>query len=122
MNPAEEYHKRLKVRAERVEHYKKLDHLIGNARLGVGLVFFAVVWATIGPRLISGWWALMPVAAFVVLVARHEHVPALVRHLNSDVRVALRILIRLKNVSLMRWASSGCTSESRFCPANSSGE
>jgi hypothetical protein len=103
VNPSEEYHKRLKVCAERVEHYKKLDHLIGNARLGVGLVFFAVVWATIGPGLISGWWVLMPIVAFVILVARHEHVRALGRRAKRSVLFYERGLARIED----RWIGTG---------------
>ena len=44
MNPSEEYKRRLEERKKKVEHYKKLDLGIGNARLITGLVFFAGLW------------------------------------------------------------------------------
>jgi hypothetical protein len=72
VNPSEEYQRRLGERRQKVERYKKLDLQIGNMRLGAGLIFFAVVFLAVGPQIVSGWWVLVPIAAFVALVVRHE--------------------------------------------------
>jgi len=99
VNPSEEYKRRLEARNRLVEHYKKLDLLIGNLRLVTGIVFVAVVWLAAGLHVISGWWTLLPIATFVVLVARHERIRALGRRTQRAAAFYERGLARIED----RW-------------------
>src|SRR5262249_42132842 len=58
-----------------------------------------MVWLAAGSRVISGWWVLLPVLVFVVLVARHEHVRALGRRMQRAVAFYERGLARIED----RW-------------------
>ena len=95
MNPTEEYRRRLQARRDTVEHYKRLDRLIGNARLIVGLTFFLAVWLAAGPHAVSGWWVFLPLVVFVVLVARTERVRASGRQAQRSVVYYERGLARI---------------------------
>ena len=109
MNPSEEYKRRLEARNRKVEHYKKLDLLIGNLRLATGIVFFAVLWLAAGPRVISGWWLLLPIVVFVVLVERHEYVRGLGRRMQRAAAFYERGLARIED----RWMSVGAVYDRR---------
>ncbi len=103
MNPSEEYKRRLEARNKLVEHYKRLDHLVGNARLVTGIVFFIVVWLAAGPHVISGWWVLVPIVVFIVLVARHERIRAQGRRLQRAAAFYEKGLARVED----RWIGTG---------------
>jgi MutS domain V/MutS domain III len=103
VSPSEEYKRRLEARNKMVEHYKRLDHLIGNVRLITGIVFLVTVWLAAGPGVFSGWWILLPVGVFIVLVARHEHVRALGRRTQRAAAFYERGLARIED----RWMGSG---------------
>ena len=103
MNPSEEYQRRLSQRRQLVERYKKLDLLIGNARLGAGIIFFIVVLLSAGLHVLSGWWVLVPIAAFVILVARNERVRELGRKAQRSVLFYERGLARIED----RWIGTG---------------
>jgi hypothetical protein len=103
VSPSEEYNRRLEARNKLVEHYKRLDHLIGNLRLVTGIVFFLMLWLAAGPGVFSGWWLLLPVGVFIVLVARHERVRALGRRTQRAAAFYERGLARIED----RWMGSG---------------
>jgi hypothetical protein len=99
VNPSEEYKRRLEARNLRVAHYKKLDLRIGNLRFITGILFLVVAWLAAGPRTISGWWVLLPIVAFVVLVVRHERIRALGRRMQRAAAFYERGLARIED----RW-------------------
>lgn len=101
MNPSDEYKRRLDARNRMVEHYKKLDILIGNVRLATGLVFFAILWLAAGPKTVSGWWLLLPVVIFIVLVASHERIRMLGRRTQRAAAFYEKGLARIED----RWMS-----------------
>ena len=103
MNPSEEYQRRCQARVKAVENYRRLDHLVGNARLGAGIAFFVSVWLAAGPHTVSVWWVLLPVAAFVGLVAYHERLQALGRQAKRSVAFYERALARIED----RWMGTG---------------
>jgi hypothetical protein len=103
VNSSQEYQRRLQARRDTVEHYKRLDHLIGNARLITGLAFIFSVWLAAGPHFISGWWTLLPLVAFVVLVARNERVRASGRQAQRSVKYYERGLARIQD----QWIGTG---------------
>jgi len=76
VSPAQEYKRRLEARNKTVEHFKRLEIVVGNLRLITGIAFFAIVWLAAGPQLISGWIVLLPIVVFIGLVARHERIRA----------------------------------------------
>ncbi|HEY2383883.1 MAG TPA: DNA mismatch repair protein MutS [Terriglobia bacterium] len=103
MNPSEEYQRRLSARQQKVERYRKLDHLIGNIRLGAGFTFFLLIWLAAGPGVVSGWWLLVPIIAFIVLVARHERIRYLARQAQRSVAFYERGVARIED----RWIGTG---------------
>jgi hypothetical protein len=103
VNPAEDYQRRLQARRATVEHYKRLDRLIGNARLIVGVVFILTVWLALGPNFISGWWSLLPLIAFVVLVASNERIRTSGRQAQRSVKYYERGLARIQD----QWIGTG---------------
>jgi len=50
------------------------ERLVGNGKLLIFLVGLVVGWLAFALHWISGWWLLLPVAGFVVLLLRHERV------------------------------------------------
>ncbi len=103
MSPTEDYRRRLQARRDTVEQYKRLDRLIGNARLIVGLTFFLAIWLAAGPHVVSGWWVFLPLVVFVVLVARTERVRASGRQAQRSVVYYERGLARIED----QWIGSG---------------
>jgi len=101
VKPSEEYKRRLDARNRLVEHYKKLDLLVGRLRLVTGLVFVAVFWLAAELHLISGWWIFLPIGAFVALVARHERIRTLGRQTQRAAAFYERGLARIED----RWIS-----------------
>jgi len=102
VNPSEEYKRRLEARNRMVEHYRKLDHFIGNLRLITGIVFFAALGLATGPGFISGWWVLVPIIAFAALVVYHERVRAQARQMQRAAVFYERGLARIED----RWIGS----------------
>ena len=112
MNPSEEYKSRLEARNKMVERYKRLDLVVGNMRLVTGVVFFGMAWLAVGPRVISGWWLLLPIAIFIVLVARHERIRALGRRTQRAAAFYERGLARIED----RWMSGAIAGGARASP------
>lgn len=103
MSPSEDYQRRLIERRKTVEHYRKLDLRIGNTRLAVGVLFFTSVWLSIRPHIISGWWTLVPIIAFIVLVGWHERVRHSGHQAQRSVLFYERGIARIED----RWTGSG---------------
>jgi hypothetical protein len=102
VNPSEEYQRRVQARRDTVARYQRQDHLIGNIRLITGLIFFALAGLAVRATL-SGWWLVLPLVAFVVLVARHERVRDLVKRTQRSVAFYERGLARIED----RWVGTG---------------
>lgn len=113
MNPSEDYRRRLDARRAAVADYQRQDHVIGNVRLVSGLIFFALIGLAFR-SVVSGWWILVPLAAFIVLVARHEHIRELARRMKRSVAFYERGLARIED----RWAGSGDPGRAYFDEAH----
>jgi hypothetical protein len=72
--PAKEYRQRLEERRQRAAALARQERLIGNARVAVFLAGLGLAWLALGAHRISAWWLALPVAAYVVLLVRHEQV------------------------------------------------
>ena len=116
MNPSEEYKRRLEARNRKVEHYKKLDLLVGNLRLATGAGFFVMVWLAAGPHFISGWWLLLPIGTFVALVVRHEQIRASGRRTRRAAGYYERGLARIED----RWTTAGAVYDRPYSEINPS--
>lgn len=113
MNPSEEYRRRLDARRATIARYQRQDHLFGNARLVTGLIFFALV-GLVFRSVLSGWWLLLPLVAFVVLVARNERVRELAKQTQRSVAFYERGLARIED----RWAGTGDPGRAYFDEAH----
>jgi hypothetical protein len=110
VNPAQEYKRRLDDRNTTAEHYKMLDHRIGNFRLTTGIVFFVIAGLAAGPHFVSGWWLLLPLIVFIGLVAQHEKIRLQARRAYRAVAFYERGLARIED----RWMSAPTTAERPF--------
>jgi len=96
-NPIEEYRSRLDGRRDEVRSCQRLDQLVANLRLGAAIGFFATIWVAFGARALSGWWTLLPLAAFVALVVYHDRVYRMGRRANRAVAFYERGLARVED-------------------------
>lgn len=72
--PSEEYKRRLAANEASVRHFEKLHARMGGARLALAAMGIAIAWAALYSRVIAAAWVLVPIAAFVTLVAYHQTV------------------------------------------------
>lgn len=72
--PHEEYTRRLQERQQRSRLLAHQERLVGNGKLVVFLLGLVVAWLAFGMHLLSGWFLLLPLAVFVVLLFQHEQV------------------------------------------------
>ena len=81
-DPAEAYRDRLAARRATHERLTQIDQQFSYARLGVfglGVLLALASWQ----QVLSAWLLVLPVAAFIVLVRRHERV---IRQLDEAAR------------------------------------
>jgi hypothetical protein len=107
VTPSQEYAQRLKVREDRVAHFEKVHIRVGNLRLALVLLFLGLGWASFRSHLLSPWWLVVPLAAFIAVAAFHARV---LRARDLAQRAASfyrQGLARIED----RWAGSGETGE-----------
>jgi hypothetical protein len=103
VNPSEEYQNRRQLRTEAVERWKRLDGIVANLRLGVGISFFILAWLAISPRVLSGWWLFLPAAVFIGLASRHDRIRLSGLRAKRAVAFYERGLARIED----RWIGAG---------------
>ncbi len=102
-DPHNEYLRRLERRVETATKLDRRHIAVGNAKIGVVAAAALIAWLAIAYHLLSPWWLLAPLAAFVVLSILHEHV---LRKRNCAARAAKFYengIARLEG----RWAGRG---------------
>ena len=72
--PRTEYSKRLEQRRSSVEMLDERHHQIGNGRLLVFIAAVMLAWFALKSQQISLWWILIPLCAFIGLIAWHSRV------------------------------------------------
>jgi hypothetical protein len=89
----------------RTEHVSadRRSRQLGNARLVTGLGAVAIAALAIGAGVLSPWWLLLPVAAFVVLGVMHDRSDKLRDRALRATAYYERALARMEN----RWAGKG---------------
>ncbi len=73
-DPAAEYARRLQLREADVARLERWHIWTGNLRLLVFAAGALLLWLYAKRHILSGWWLLLPLAAFVVLVIYHEKI------------------------------------------------
>jgi MutS-like protein len=105
--PSEEYVERRDARALRVAHYETIHIRLGNFRLFIAVMVVIMGWAAFRDHLISGWWLVVPFAAFLGIASYHTRVLRARDLAARAVAFYERGLARIED----RWASSGETGE-----------
>ena len=96
-DPSQEYKARLAARRQTIDRYRKMDRVIASLRLAAGIVFFVLLFS--GFR----WQLLLPLIAFIVLIAWHEKILARARRTLRAVAFYERGLARIED----GWMGSG---------------
>lgn len=107
MDPHAEYTRRLADRRHVCAAEERLFHRIGTARLITGIAAVAVVWLSIGQRLISPWWLIPPGVLFLALVLWHQFVFVRLSNARRAVQFYEGGIARLED----RWQGNGETGE-----------
>ena len=107
MNPLAEYQNRLTERQAVAERDEKRFRRIGNARLATGILGVIVAFFVFGETVLSPWWLVIPVAAFLALVVIHARVVDRMERARRAVAFYQRGLARLEN----HWMGTGETGE-----------
>jgi hypothetical protein len=105
VNPSEEYAGRLKARQEAVRTCRIRSTRLGNLRLLAAMAFFALAWLAWGPGVLSGWWTLVALGAFVALVLYHDYVNRMERRAGRAVAFYENGIARIED----RWPGRGNT-------------
>lgn len=113
IEPAPEYEARRAAWLQRQALLNRQFIAIGNSRLAVAVVALLLAWLAYGPGVVSAWWLLAPLAAFLALVVRHERVMRNRTFAERGLRYYTRALDRLNN----QWQGKGETGE-RFRDVN----
>jgi hypothetical protein len=101
--PATEYAQRRAVHAATVSKLLGHERRISQARLGVFLAAVVLAWLTFDAALLSPWWLVIPVAAFVALAVKHDGVIRARRRAERARAFYDRGLARLQD----RWIGGG---------------
>lgn len=72
--PRQEYQTRRELRRQREVLLGGRERLVGNARVVVFLAGLGLAWLAFGAHALSGWWLLVPIVLFSVLLFIHEQV------------------------------------------------
>src|SRR5262245_38362769 len=103
VNPHVEYKRRLEERHSEVIRLTRVSERVSTARLVVFLLAGMIVWFSIRPGILSGWWLLLPIGVFVGLIIFHERVRQALRQAGRAVTFYERGLARVED----RWSGQG---------------
>ena len=107
MSASDEIRSRLADRIAAVTSGLREERTISTMRIAVFAVFIAFLWIAFVMKAIAGWWSLLPLLIFVVLIVRHD---GLVRRRDESERAVHfyeTSLAHLEN----RWSGSGETGQ-----------
>jgi MutS domain V/MutS domain III len=96
-NPSHEYNTRLAARRQRLERYRRIERIVARTRLAVGISFFFLLWIDFR------WLLLLPVSAFVILIAYHDKILARSRRTLRAIAFYESGLARIED----RWIGTG---------------
>jgi hypothetical protein len=107
LNPGDLYRERLKAREQRIaELMKSLDRL-GSLRVALFVVAMTATWWVLNQTTLSGWWLLIPLAAFFAAVVQFGQVKTRMTLAQRAAAFYRAGLARLED----RWEGTGQTGE-----------
>jgi hypothetical protein len=112
VSPTEEYAGRLKDRELRVAGYEKTHVRLGNLRLLLALMFAGMIWASFKRDMLSPWWLVVPVVAFIGIAIYHSRILRRQSFASRAVAFYRAGLVRLDD----RWAGTGQTGDRFWDP------
>ena len=107
VSPAEEYARRLRERELRAARLERLHVRLGYVRLLLAIAVAVMAWWAFARHALSGWWLLVPIAAFAVVAERHSRILQARIRAQAAAQLYRRGLARIED----RWAGSGQTGE-----------
>jgi hypothetical protein len=107
VNPLAEYQRRLAERSEVAVRQERQFRIIGNARLGTGIVGVVVAFFVFGETVLSPLWLVIPASVFAALVVMHARVADRLERARRAAEFYQRGLARLEN----RWIGAGETGD-----------
>ncbi|MDX1582398.1 MAG: hypothetical protein R3338_02250, partial [Thermoanaerobaculia bacterium] len=75
-SPSSHYRRRLEELDERFARLRDLEEKVAWARLATFAIFVVLAWLAFVSERISGWWSLLALAGFIVLIAVHSRLSA----------------------------------------------
>jgi len=103
VNPEQEYAQRLAARRAWAERQERLHIRAGNLRLLVFLIAATLAWVAFSKGTLSGWWLVVPIAAFIGLLVYHERILRDRECALRAVRYYERAIARIED----RWVGTG---------------
>jgi hypothetical protein len=107
VNPLADYQRRLAERSEVAVRQERQFRIIGNARLGTGIVGVVVAFFVFGETVLSPLWLVIPASVFAALVVMHAGVADRLERARRAAEFYQRGLARLEN----RWIGAGETGD-----------
>lgn len=98
-----EYHARLKRFQAELNSSQTRFHQLGNARLITGVGALAIAGLSIGAKLFSAWWLLLPLVVFIALAIIHDRVDKARARSQRAVKFYEWMVARVEN----RWIGHG---------------
>ena len=111
--PRDNYVRRLEERRGDATRLGRREGILGNSRLAVFLAALGLAWLAFGAKLLSGWWLIVPLVLFTVLLFLHERVTRKWYRAGRAILFYQRGIARLDDA----WAGKGQTGE-RFRDAD----
>ncbi len=107
LDPSTEYQKRLGQWRGILQSAAQNSTELGNYRLAVAVAAALLAYLAFVRHAVTGWWLLIPLAAFIGLVVYHERVVRAEAFAKRGIAYYERALLRLDD----RWAGSGNAGE-----------
>lgn len=106
-DPRAEYHRRIENHRRTIASQERAHRQIGNCKVAVVLIGFAVAWFSLAKHLFPAYWPLAPIMAFAALVIWHERILRSKSRAESASAFYERGVARIED----RWAGAGQTGD-----------
>jgi hypothetical protein len=112
-DPREEYAKRLEVHERKIAS-KEHQHLrLGNFKLATIAAGLLLAWLCLARHLLSAWWLILPIVAYIILAILHEAVLRAQKNAETAASFYRAGFARIED----RWTGTGATGD-RFRDPN----
>jgi len=107
VSSSSQYKERRRLRETRVEEFERTHIRLGNLRLLLAVAAAILMWTSLRQHLLSAWWMLCPLAAFLLIAVWHSRVLRRQELAKRAVAFYDRGLARIED----RWAGTGESGE-----------